>query len=211
MMDHHVSSYSDKCPATEERGDKEMGILSWLTKVGSPEGTARTLSSVYEKFKGTGATDVEARLRMLSTRPAWMGLPKAFLLELVQRLERPENICKLVILAEGHGILKNNIRKFATNGASCACLATTFTSLGNHLGEQSRAEEAFDAFKLALMLDPDWMPAMVGLGLLLYQYQMYRDAALYFEIALNSEQRFHLAKADLTIVEQMYNECRKHI
>jgi tetratricopeptide (TPR) repeat protein len=159
-----------------------VGFFGWWKRVAGPEGTARALLAAYQSARASGHPKLECLLKMFSSRPGWMGLPRGFLQELANRLADEEAVVAFVIFAEGFGILKQNIRPVADGGLSPRSLAPTFTGLGNHLGEQGQLQQAEVAFGLALCLDPDWFcSAMGSLGMVQHMAGRHAEAVGNFE------------------------------
>jgi len=104
----------------------------------------------------------------LASRPKWKTLPPEYLAALGDSLKSREMAEDFADLCEKSGVLERTIRPpEGTRDADLMKLATAFalTSLGNAEGEARRLKEAKQAFRFALLLKPDHLPAVGSLAL----------------------------------------------
>lgn len=105
-------------------------------------------------------------LEVFQSRSGWKNLSPNYITALANRFSSTEDAVAFAQLCETSGILKNNIVQLSRFSPDFAIsnTATTLTSYGNTLGAQGNLDTAIQAYKYAIALNPNFVPAYLGLS-----------------------------------------------
>jgi len=152
-------------------------------------------------------------LEVLENRAVWRGLPRQFLETLARKLNSVETAKSFALLCEETGILENNILTLSEHEPQFALftIAVTLTSYGNTMGEQGEIIKAKEGLELALVLNPNHVPAWLSMAIVSVNLGDctsaidWADKSLNFQPDPNSENSWEKAMA---ATENFSNEIR---
>lgn len=114
-------------------------------------------------------SQVTTPVGVFESRRGWKSLNPRYISALAEKFSSVEDAVAFARLCETSGILQNNIRRLselATTGPEFAIKSTasTLTSYGNTLGSEGKLDVAIEAFKYAIALNRNHVPAHLALS-----------------------------------------------